>query len=117
MGLVAVKLLDLHAELVRLRWPIGVPVLHARAHCGTRDPNEGDAAEAVPSHLTAHHEAEAAAEALDVESARLSLSACTHASPMARCHLICHKPDELVYVAAGLAVVTKDQPAAATQGM
>ena len=69
MGLVAMKLLDLHAELVRLRWPIGVPVLHARAHCGTRDPNEGDAAEAVTRHLPSDDEAEAAAEALYVEAA------------------------------------------------
>ena len=117
MRLVAVKLLYLHAELERLSRPIAVTVRHARLDCGARHPDEGDAAEAVPSHLASHNEAEAAAEALDVESARLGLSACTHASPMARCHLVCHKSDELVHIAAGLAVVTKDEPAAATQGV
>ena len=117
MGLVAVELLDLHAKLAGLCWPIVVPMLHACADGGTRYPNEGDAAEAVPSHLASHHEAEAEAEALDVESARLGLSACTHAPPMARCHLVCHESDELVHIAAGLAVVTEDEPAAATQGV
>ena len=73
VGLVAVELLDLHAKLAGLCWPVVVAELHARADGGARHPNEGDAAEAVPSHLTSHHEAEAAAEALDVESVRLSL--------------------------------------------
>ena len=71
MGLVTVELLHLHAKLVGLRWSISVSVLHACAHCGTRDPNEGDAAEAVACHLSARDEAEAAANALDVEASRL----------------------------------------------
>ena len=73
MGLVAVELLNLHAKLARLGRPICIPMLHARADGGAGDPNEGDAAEAVPSHLTAHHEAEAAANTLDVEASRLRL--------------------------------------------
>ena len=57
MGLVPMELLHLHAKLAWLRWSIGVPVLHARAHGGTRDSNEGDAAKAVACHLPSDDEA------------------------------------------------------------
>ena len=73
MGLVAVELLNLHAKLARLGRPICIPMLHARADGGAGDPNEGDAAEAVACHLSARDEAEAAANALDVEASRLRL--------------------------------------------
>ena len=69
MGLVAVELLDLHAKLAGLCWPVVVSKLHARADGGARHPNEGDAAEAVTRHLPSSDEAEAAAEALYVEAA------------------------------------------------
>ncbi len=75
MGLVAVELLNLHAKLAGLSRSICMhgPVLHARVDGGAGDPNEGDAAEAVACHLSARDEAEAAADALDVEASRLRL--------------------------------------------
>ena len=57
VGLVPMELLHLHAKLAWLCWSIGVPVLHACAHGGARDPNEGDAAEAVACHLASNDQA------------------------------------------------------------